>query len=747
MFWEYPLTVKTFNTQSLEKGTHVFNTKDEHTKYVQDQFKVPGEYNLKNTKYWQEVGNIYRKTQKATGKPNFEGGTYTNAPKDSYREKMFFREERDKVLNGYIVDGMYIPPFYYWYLNFCPIVNAVTMKKDLGNVWDSDLWFFQYIMLCMLLGKHAVVVKARQRGYTLKIMALLYWSYSWKETSVNTIGAYLEDYVIKSWRFLEFYRKHINQTTRWHRGPTIPKSLSWQETTMMEDGTSYGLDSKLSGTTFKVAPENGVGGSQTIFFYEEAGIAPTMLKTIGYVRPAVERGNKVTGLIICSGAVGELDDAQDLKSIFYSPGSHNFLSVENIWDDDERKGEQCGLFVSEAYNAEGFFDEDGNSDVEAATRYIEESNAKNKEDKEEELSQLDTSQKPLSPKAAFAERSVSEFPINKLRRQQERIKLKQEQNKWEFKPLKGLFEEDAKGKVILKMDNLPPEHGYPIKPEWKDKRGVWTLYEPIPENPESFIYFSCVDAVEVDVTETSKSVASVDIFKTAVRIRYTDENGKEKIRIEGDKLVATYRGRFNTARETNEQIWFGIKAFNALTYPERNKPNFINYMREMGRAERYLAKESDVPIFKDLNIKNGTVSNNSKFGFHKGDNSEIWKHFKATVKEYFFAEYGRSTFMKNGVEETLKVFTGIDRIDDYWLLEEFCSYVEEKNGRPKGNYDRLVSFMGALFICKVYQQNRIIKEINEVKQEVQKEIYIEQPVSMLSGNEYYDDYYSGLSLL
>ena len=28
----------------------------------------------------------------------------------------------------------------------------------------------------------------------------------------------------------------------------------------------------------------------------------------------------------------------------------------------------------------------------------------------------------------------------------------------------------------------------------------------------------------------------------------------------------------------------------------------------------------------------------------------------------------------------------------------------------KGNYDRLVSFMGALFICKTYQQNRFVKE-------------------------------------
>ena len=267
MFWEYPLSVKCLDTQTNSEYEKVFTSKDEHIKYIEDQFKIPGKYNLKNTKRWQDSGNAYAESQKRTGRPNFEGGKYIESPRDSFKEIQFFKQEKEKVLNGIIIDGWYIPGFYYWYLNFCPIVDSIKKKKKFGDVWDSDFWFFQYIMLCMLKGKHACVVKARQRGYTLKIMALLYWSYCWFETSVNTIGGYKEEYVLKSWRFLEFYRKHINEYTRWIRGPVIPKSLSWEETTYTDDGKPYGLDSKLSGTTFKVSPENGVGGSQTIFFY------------------------------------------------------------------------------------------------------------------------------------------------------------------------------------------------------------------------------------------------------------------------------------------------------------------------------------------------------------------------------------------------------------------------------------------------------------------------------------------------
>ena len=134
-----------------------------------------------------------------------------------------------------------------------------------------------------------------------------------------------------------------------------------------------------------------------------------------------------------------------------------------------------------------------------------------------------------------------------------------------------------------------------------------------------------------------------------------------------------------------------------------------------------------------MNIKNGNAGNNSKFGFHKGDNTEIWKYFKATAKEYMFTEYGRNTFMKGELEVTQKIFTGIDRIDDYWLLEEFCQYVEV-NGKQKGNYDRLVSFMGALFIAKVYQQNRFIKRRNDVQKKQEVNV-IKQPrsINMLGG--------------
>jgi len=736
MFWEFPLKVQTWSTAANDwLDETVFENKRALLKFITDQWPdEPQFYNLKNTKKWKETGQFYTETQKATGRPNFEGGRYHNFIRNSPRHKEWKAKEKDRILNGVIYDGIYIPPFYYWYLNYCPIYDDLKKKKRFADVWDGDLWYMQYCMRAILSGKHIGGVKGRQKGYSYKHMSILYWSYSWFENSVNTVGAYEERLVKKSWRFLEGYRAHINAHTTWHRGPTIPKSLEWNETQMDDANKPQGLQSKLAGVTFKQKADNDVGGSQTFFNYEEPGVSPTILQTLEFIKPAVVKGSETTGIIIACGSVGELDDAEGIKNIFYNPEAYDFLPVKNVWDKDPLSP-TCCIFVSEAYNmigeddetGEPFMDADGNSNVPLAMKWIKrQQELMKKSKKKAELKQLALSQKCTSPEQAFAQRTLSEFPVEMLKAQQERIKHKWANDLWDYKPQQGLLMEKD-GRVVLDTANGGPEHNWPINPEWEDKRGVVTIYEPPDPGTENenYMYFAGVDPVEVEEDTISTSVASVDIFKTAVWVTY-EENGKQQTKLEGDKLVATWRGRFSAPDKTNEQIWLLLKMYNAWGYAERNKPNFINYMRRMGRAEKYLAKEQDVPLFKDLNIKNGNAANNSKFGFHKGDNTDIWNHFKAQAKEYFFTEYGR---IEDKDGEVTKVITGIDKIDDYWLLEEFINYIE-----GRGNYDRLVSFMAALFIAKVYQQNRFKKTRNEVKKKEDAERpKARKAVSLLGG--------------
>ena len=96
-------------------------------------------------------------------------------------------------------------------------------------------------------------------------------------------------------------------------------------------------------------------------------------------------------------------------------------------------------------------------------------------------------------------------------------------------------------------------------------------------------------------------------------------------------------------------------------------------MKRNGRAEKYLAKESEVQISKDFNYSDQAGSR-SNYGFIISPMNNMWKILKSNVKEYFDTEFER---VENENGEIVKTFTGIDKTDDYWLLEEYIQYNEK----------------------------------------------------------------------
>jgi hypothetical protein len=748
MLWEFPLKVQSFTTSDQEWSEKIFQTKDEFLEYMWKQFKLPGKYNLTvpQVKKFQEAGLFYTETQRLSGKPAFKGGRYHNHTPNTTSHRRWKDDQKNKILNGVIIDDVYFAPFHYWYSNYCPIYDDIAKKTRFGDVWDTDVWYFQYVMLCLLMGRNVIGVKGRQKGFSFKHMALLYWNYSWFGGSINTIGAYDKDLTEKSWRFLETYRNHINTNTTWKRGPVRAKSLEWEDRIELKNGGFDGSNSILKGVTFQQSATKDVGGNQSMFNYEEPGVSPTLLETYEFIKPAIIKGSITAGIFIACGSVGNLDQAEGLRVMFYDIYDYNGLGIPNIWDDDALPEDRCGIFVSEAYSMIGtdihtdehgkviggtgrpFIDAAGNSDVELALQWIKLNNEKLKSSKKKaHLKQIGLSQKCTSPKQAFAQRNTSEFPLELLEAQKERIKLKYERNNWVFKPQVGHLYEDEFGKVKLR-DTDAPEMTYPVSEGQEDKRGWVTIYEPPDENPATYTYFAGLDPVEADDAVGSESLVSMHVFKTTRRVKYLDKEGREKFRIEGDKIVATYYGRFRSVEQTNEQCWFLTKMYNAFVYAERSKPNFINYMLRNGR-HHYLAKESDVPFFKDLNLEGNGLSG-SKYGFITTAQNEMWKHIKSYIKEYLRSEYGYETITRSdGTEEVIKIYRGVDRIDDYWLLEELTRYVEKK-----GNYDKIVSFGAVLIIAKTYQQNRIgIQEVSEIKKPEVKQVIIKKAQSLLGG--------------
>lgn len=738
MFWDYPLKIQCLDTlttpNSVITTIKEFKDKKEHLDFLLGQFKKqPQDYQLKNTKYWQTAGRHYTAT---VNKPNFEGGYYTKAIKGSHQWKLYWSNEKDKVKNGVIIDGLFIPPFYYWYLNFCPIYDDLKKKRRFGDVWDTDLWYMQYCLICILSGKHIGGVKGRQKGFSFKHMAILYWSYCWFEGSINTVGGYMEDLVKKSWRFIEGYRKHINTYTAWKRGPQRPKSLEWYERTELKNGGFIGNDSKLVGVTFKQSPDNDVGGNQTFFNYEEPGVSPTILETLEFVRPALEKGTETTGIIIACGSVGNLEDAEGIKTIFYDPDAYNFYGMDNIWDDDGF-GKKCCIFISEAYSMIGcddltglsFIDEEGNSRVDIALAWINRKAEETKKSKKKwELKQLAVSQKCTSPKMAFNQRTLSRFPLDRIARTQEYIKLLEPSSSEHPKKVK-IWEDDLgkiKWKIVSEEEQDVP---YPVKLAEKNKEGVVLIHKFPEENPPLYTYYGGVDNVEVDDTTTSESLFSIYIVEGTTEVIYWDEEGNKKMRIEGDRIVASVTGRLSSVEETNARALLLMRMYNAFTLAEKNKPNFITYVKKKG-YNYLLASEADVPIFKDINW-NKDGDKDAK-GIHMDSTGNKQKQADNYLIEWLNTETSTTYItLKDGEEKAIKTFYVSDSIRDYWLLEEL------KN--EKQNTDRRDALRLAILLKSIWQTNGVKKrrvEKNENKNEDTKE-KIKRSINLLGNNSTY----------
>ena len=246
-------------------------------------------------------------------------------------------------------------------------------------------------------------------------MAKILNTYWFEEGSVCKIGASLKDYINDkgSWKFLDEYKTFLNEHTAWYRPCTPEKVLLWEqkiEVRVNNRKTARGLKSKIQGASFEKNATTGVGGPTTYFFHEEAGIAPKMMDTYEYLRPAMSSGMMTTGMFIAAGSVGDLEQCNPLKEMILNPTVNDIYAVEtNLMDADGTSG-LAGLFIPEQWSMPPYIDDFGNSKIDEALESITLERKKWKNELTPEQYQLRISQKPMNIAEAFAYRKQSIFP-------------------------------------------------------------------------------------------------------------------------------------------------------------------------------------------------------------------------------------------------------------------------------------------------------------------------------------------------
>ena len=662
-----------------------FESRDDFRTFVISVFKEPGKYNFN-----QDAANIFNE-QSTLFRNN---KVYCTAPFKSKDFINYWDDQKDKCRKGVIIKSgneiWYLTRDYYMWLNFLPIFDKEQQKFDFAKIRDAQYHMALYELLAELHFKHSAILKKRQIASSYFHMGK-FINQLWFESGVTLkVGASLKDYINEkgSWKFLDEYAAFLNEHTAWYRPMNPSKVMMWQQKIEVRKGdrkTEVGLKGTIQGMSFEKDPTNGVGGPVKYFFHEEAGIAPKMDKTYGYIKPALKSGMITTGMFIAAGSVGDLDQCEPLKDMILNSEANDVYAVDTDLIDKKGTVGTSGLFIPEQWSMPPYIDEYGNSLVEDALKALDEYFEQCKKKMSPEAYQLEVSQHPRNIEEAFAHRKVSIFPQHLVSAQLKRIEEKE--YSYEFVNLTR----DENGLPKATETSKLPISEFPISKKTEDKTGSIVVWERPVRDPSFGTYYASIDPVSEGKTNTSDSLCSIYVMKAPIEVT-KHVNGEIESYIEQDKIVAAWCGRFDDIKKTHERLELLIEWYNAWTVIENNISLFIQYMISR-KKQKYLVPKSQILFLKDLGANANVFQ---EYGW-KNTGVLFKSHLLSYVIEYTREELDTVTKEDGTI---VKTHYGIERIPDPMLLKEMQAYVEGLN------VDRLVSFSALIAFMKIQQSNR-----------------------------------------
>jgi hypothetical protein len=688
-----------------------FPDKEAFIKFVKPLFKEPGQYNFGNTAL------LFNKEAQRWNKE----GAYCTAVFRSKDYIAYWDTEKEKCRRGVIfIDGQetwYLPREYYMWLNFLQIYDKIARVSRFPSIWDVQYHMALYELLAELHGMHAAIVKKRQIASSYFHCAKLINELWFEEGPTLKMGASESRHIDMdgSWSFLEEYRDFLNAETAWYRHMDPSKVKNWQQRIKVSQGgrDKYkGTKGRLIGLSFEQSATKGVGGACRYFFYEEAGVAPTMDKSFIFMLSALEAGEITTGMFIAAGSVGELKDCDPLKDMILDPEGNDIYPVETNLLDEKGTVGKSGLFIPEQWGMPPYIDKYGNSQPEEALLALEKKYAEYKKRLRPDKYQLRISQRPRNIAEAFAHREESPFPQHLISAQIRRI----EEKHYAAELIE--LTETEKG-IKAKKTVKAAITSFPVNPKLDDKSGSIVVWERPDKDPEWGTYYASIDPVSEGKTTTSDSLCAIYVYKTSIEVTKVKHEETENI-IEGDKIVASWCGRFDDLNETHERLRLIIEWYQAWTLVENNISLFIQYMIAQ-KKQKYLVPKNQVVFLKELQA-NKTVF--SEYG---------WKNTGRMFKDHllnYLIEWLKEAIDEETKEDgtILKKIYGIERIPDVMAMKEMQAY------REGVNVDRLVSLAALVAFAKIQQANRGYKK--RVDNETGKDLQKSQNLYKLNNNPF-----------
>lgn len=370
------------------------------------------------------------------------------------------------------------------------------------------------------------------------------------------------------------------QNMQWQMGYIDLDSGTKKGTLNAVVGKSYNDSSKLRGS-------RGV-----LYLFEEAGSFSNLLESYNNLRPSVEEGEDVFGMLYLFGTAG--DDQSDfsaMQEIMYNAKGYNVYSTKNIYDKEGQGRSTFAFFFPGYLNRSGCYDENGNSDVVKALiqilkdRYIVKYNSSDINSITKRIAEI-----PITPQEAILRTTKNIFPVIEINN---RINEIDNNSNFFSDVYVGNLIMDKSGNVSFMPTTDIPIRDFPLKDN--KATGAIEIYEmPLKVHdkipPERYI--ASLDNYENDESGTMSlgSIFVLDLWT--------------------DRIVAEYTGRPMFADDLNEIARKMCIFYNAKMLYENNKKNTFAYFSKMNCL--HLLADTPEYLKQKQIVKTSSFGNSSK---------------------------------------------------------------------------------------------------------------------------------------
>lgn len=645
-----------------------------------------------------------------------KNGCYTflrpnSNPNSEYRK--YWDREIDRCYKGLLreTDGMYIPGYLYWFLNYCPMMinkykegqKKAIRTEGFAYFFEGIWWRYLYLKNARDKGHHAVELAKRGCAKSYGLAAIMSHnliigeSEESKRRTITVLTAYQKEYLKddKDGTLSKFVPilSFLSKNTPFPRLMLKQSSneMTWQMGYKDEYGRNQGSLNQVMGVSAKDDSDK-LRGKRGYILFEEFGNFPSLLDLYDVTRKSVEDGDYTFALMYLIGTANNKEaNFQSAKTLLYATESYNIESLKNVYDKKGQGRDTFGFFFPSYINRAGCYNKDGISDVVKALLQVLMNRYKAKYGADPTSVLRVIAEDPITPAEAIIKVKDAYFPVAALNERAQQLDTNPH-----------IYDDIYVGELFFNNSNqveFRPTGDIPIRkfPVDNDTKGALEIYV-MPEKDSTGTVFNDRYILGYDPTNNdqaeSHSLASVFVFDLFT-----------------DRIVAEFTGRTEFADDMHEIVRKLCLFYNGKVLYESNIKGCYSYMEKMHST--YLL--ADTPQY----LRDKQIIKYSGFGSSaKGVSATapVNNFANRLIKDWFNKLVPIERTDENGNKEIIQT-------PSLYLLKTRALIEEAIQFNPEINVDRI----RALGMVMLYREEYVILYGNNLNKESREKVRKDDP--------------------